>query len=143
VSLRNILLPLDLTEQTTHKVDLAIQMAKLFDARLHLVAVSHYFETIRGAGQKLEDRMEEEARRIRSAGIDCSTEQIPHDDVASSVIAYSEEIQADLIFLVTAREGRFDRLFLGSRASRVIGMSTRPVLSIKPASLKGLWEEGS
>ena len=136
--LRDILLPLDLTQQTHRKVHFAINLAKLFDARLHLVAVSHFVESLRGQDERLEEHMRAQEETIRAAGLEVSTEIIRHDSVAHSVVTYAEEIDADLIIILTARENRLDSLLMGSRAGRVIGTARRPVLSLHPRDLDGL-----
>jgi nucleotide-binding universal stress UspA family protein len=136
--LRNILLPLDLTERTDRKVDLAINLAKLFDARLRLVAVAHFMETLQRKDVRLLDAMDFQRERIRSTGVDVSTEIIRHDNVGDSVVQYAEEIEADLILILTARENRLDHLLMGSRAGRVIDHALRPVLSLHPPDLERL-----
>lgn len=136
--LRNILLPLDLTERTDRKIDLAINLAKLFDARLRLVAVAHFMETLQGKDARLLDAMDVQRDRIRTAGVEVSTEIIRHDNVADSVVHYAEEIEADLIVILTARENRLDHFLMGSRAGRVIDHALRPVLSLHPPDLERL-----
>jgi nucleotide-binding universal stress UspA family protein len=136
--LRDILLPLDLTQQTHRKVHFAINLAKLFDARLHLVAVAHLLETLRGQDDRLERYMHTQEAYIRAAGIEVSTEIIRHDNVGDSVVTYAEEIDADLIVIVTGRENRLDTLLMGSRAGRVIDHAHRPVLSLHPRDLDAL-----
>ena len=136
-----ILLPLDLTKQTRGKVQFAINLARLFSSRLHLLAVADYFETLQRKTGSLELMLEEQAAIIRSNGLDCSTEVIRHDDVAHAVVGYGEEINADLTVIVTAEEGKLDSLLMGSRASRVIATSRRPVLSLRPANLKSILQD--
>ena len=138
LQLKEILLPLDLTKQTQRKVLFAVNLARLFGSRLNLVAVSDYFETLRGKASTLENLMEEQAVFIREAGIEVTTEVIRHDDVAHSVVGYADEISADLIIIVTAQESNIDSLLMGSRAGRVIATSQRPVLSIRPRNLESM-----
>lgn len=138
--IRDILLPLDLTRQTEGKVNLAINLARLFDSRLHLVAVSDYFESLQGKTPALERMMEEQAANIRERSLEVSTEVIRHDDVAHSVVGYADEIDADLIVIVTAQETKLDSLLMGSRAARVIATAQRPVLSVRPRSLDKLYQ---
>lgn len=136
--LRRILLPLDLTERTDLKVDFAINLAKLFEARLHLVAVAHVLETLQRKDLRLLEAMDLQRDRIRSSGVEVSTEIIRHDNVGDSVVQYAEEIEADLILILTARENRLDHFLMGSRAGRVIDHALRPVLSLHPPDLEGL-----
>jgi len=143
VKIREILLPLDLTRQTRGKVNLGINMARLFDSRLHLLAVSDYFETLQGKTPALERMMEEQAAKIREHSIEVTTEVIRHDDVAHSVVGYADEIEADLILIVTAQETKLDTLFMGSRAARVIATARRPVLSVRPKNLETLFQQES
>ncbi|MBI1193003.1 MAG: hypothetical protein GC205_07510 [Bacteroidetes bacterium] len=143
VKIRDILLPLDLTRQTQGKVNLAINMARLFDSRLHLVAVSDYFESLQGKTPALERMMEEQAAKIKAHSLEVSTEVIRHDDVAHSVVGYADEIEADLILIVTAQETKLDSLLMGTRAARVIATAHRPVLSVRPRNLETLYQQDS
>lgn len=138
--LNEILLPLDLTQQTSRKIRFALNLARLFSSRINLVAVSDYLENLRGKTSALEQVMDEQARVIREAGIEVTTEVIRHDDVAHSVVEYADEIQADLIVIVTAQENKLDSLLMGTRASRVIHNARRPVLSLRPRSLEDMFQ---
>jgi nucleotide-binding universal stress UspA family protein len=138
LKLREILLPLDLTQETEGKLRIARSLARLFDARLHLLAVADYLEAWSGRANTLEQRMEQQAAQLRESGLVLSTEVIRHEDVARAVVDYAEEIGADLILIATAQERKLDALFPGSRAGRVMATSLRPVWSLRPMSLEAL-----
>jgi nucleotide-binding universal stress UspA family protein len=76
---------------------------------------------------------------INSKGINCSTELIEISSSASfsgSIVKYTEDINADLIMIMTKGEDNLDLNFLGSNARKLINKSDIPVMSIRPAVKK-------
>ena len=76
---------------------------------------------------------------ITSKGVKCSTELLEISSSASfsgSIVKYSEDINADLIMIMTKGEENLDLNFLGSNARKLINKSDIPVMSIRPAAKK-------
>ncbi len=132
IQFKNFLLPIDLTKYTSEKVERIIRFAKSFDATIHLVAVSEFLEEFISSRSALEDKMEEAAETIRKHGLKCTTEMIRHDMVSNSILLYAEEIDADLLVIMSHAENKFNQLLFGSRINKVISHSAIPVLSFRP-----------
>lgn len=132
IQFKNFLLPIDLTKYTSEKVERIIRFAKGFDATIHLVAVSEFLEEFISSKTALEEKMEEAAETIRNHGLKCTTEMIRHDMVSNSILLYADEIDADLLVIMSHAENRFNQLIFGSRINKVISHSTIPVLSFRP-----------
>ncbi|MBC8045475.1 MAG: universal stress protein [Fimbriimonadaceae bacterium] len=132
IQFKNLLLPIDLTIYTNEKVDRIIQFAKQFDAVIHLLAVSEFFEELINNASVLNEKMEHAAQQIRNEGLKCVTEIIKNDYVNNSILEYAEEIDAELLVIMSKQENRILELFLGSRVNKVIGQSKIPVLSFRP-----------
>lgn len=132
VQFKNLLLPIDFTEYTSDKVERIINFAKLFDATVHLLAVSEFFEELMRNDSVLKERLDDAAIQMRSAGLKCTTEIIKNDFVNNSITDYAEEIDADLLVIMSKKENRIFELFLGSRINKVIAQSKIPVLSFRP-----------
>ena len=109
-----------------------IRFAKGFDATIHLVAVSEFLEEFISSKTALEEKMEEAAETIRNHGLKCTTEMIRHDMVSNSILLYADEIDADLLVIMSHAENKFNQLIFGSRINKVISHSTIPVLSFRP-----------
>ena len=53
-------------------------------------------------------------------------------NIGADTIRYSEDVDADLIMIMTQQETGFSELFLGSYAQQVINNSSVPVMCINP-----------
>jgi nucleotide-binding universal stress UspA family protein len=132
VQFKNLLLPLDMSKETTQKVSRIIEWAKAFNSTIHLLSISLFLEGIRHDLKPLKVKLEEAADYIKSQGVKCTKEMVRHESISAAIIEYSEEIEADMIVIMTQEESKLNELFLGSRAKRVIANSKIPVLSLKP-----------
>ncbi len=136
--IRKIVLPLDLTVETRQKVTYAIDMAMLFKASIHVVSVlwSTHIEDIRA---ELQQQMDQVKNFILEDGIECTTRLIETEGntkaLATSVLKYADEIDADLIMIMTQQENKLVEFFLGSSAQTIIRLSNIPVMSIIPKDL--------
>lgn len=132
IKFKNLLLPIDLTKYTIEKVDRIIRFATNFDSTIHLVAVSEFLEEFITKKSELEIKLEEAAEIISKNGLKCTTEIIRHDTVSNSILMYAEEIDADMLVIMSKSENLLNQLFFGSRMNKVISHSEIPVLIFKP-----------
>ncbi|MBC8172986.1 MAG: universal stress protein, partial [Chitinophagales bacterium] len=135
VQFKNLLLPIDLSENTKEKVDRIIKFAIQFDATIHLLGVTEFFEELTRSTSAIDVNLDEAAQEIRGAGLKCTTEIIKHDYVSHSIIGYAEEIDADLLVIMSKQGNKINKiieLLLGSRVNKVIAQSKIPVLSFRP-----------
>jgi len=132
----NIVLPLDLTKETSDKVNKAIEIAKVFNAKIYVVSI--LLTSKKEVMFKLEDQLLTVERHIKKEGVPCSIEFVRiikgETTLAKALIDYSEKVKADLILVMTQQEKDFKDYFIGSRAQEVINSSEIPVLSILPSS---------
>lgn len=132
----NIFLPIDATKATSEKVNLAISLAKDYQAKITIVtAIPNKY-----AYQKelIEKRAVEIQDNIRKEGIVCEKEILftsnDKDKMAMSLLSYAHKAQADLIMIMTQRESSFSEFFLGSLAKNLIFSSDIPVLTVNPTN---------
>jgi nucleotide-binding universal stress UspA family protein len=85
------------------------------------------FEEIEAAGQKI---LDEGLEIAENTGCNAVKTHMPHGDAATEIIAFAEEINADLI--ITGRRGlsRFSSLVLGSTTQRISRMAKCACLSV-------------
>lgn len=136
---RNILLPLDLTNETRQKVTYAVQLAKLFGSGINVVSALIGKNDV-SAAFKLQHQMDQVFNFITEAGIRCTAEII--EDAASekmlapSIIRYAEDQgDIDIIVIMTQQEPGIIEYFVGSHAQEFIRLSPIPVMSIVPKQL--------
>lgn len=130
--LERIVLPLDITKQTTNKVKMAIDLAKLFQASIYIVAITEFLDDFNPNIDRVPKELEEVEHRVHAAGIACTAAQIKYKDVAKGVISYAENVRGDLIVIMTRQENLLEELILGSHARKIVSQSHVPVLSVRP-----------
>ncbi len=131
---KKIVLPLDLTKQTTKKIKYAVKFAKFFGASIHLISVVTSDNYI--INDTLIFKLEQTRRKIEAEDIKCETkieyESNSTTKVAHKILNYCYDISADLIMIMTQQETGIKKFFLGSLASEIVNKAQLPVLSINP-----------
>ncbi|MDX2001751.1 MAG: universal stress protein [Chitinophagales bacterium] len=132
VRFKRLLLPLDTTKETKDKVVSAIKIAKVFKSEIFLLSVSTLLDEIRLSYDRLEKQLEEVASQIKAAKIPVVTKMLRNENITEAVLEYADEINADLLIIMTSEENQLVDMTMGSTARKVIEQSTKPVLSIRP-----------
>ena len=135
-----IALPLDLNKETREKVTNAIQFARLFNSEVRAFSVS-FSDDDDSVKNKLNSTLSQVSKFITSKGVKCSTDLLEISSSAifsSSIVKYTEDINADLIMIMTKGEENLDLNFLGSNARKLINKSDIPVMSIRPAAKRDM-----
>lgn len=126
-----IILPIDTSEHTRHKVVLAIELAKQFTAQIFAIGLlSGDEESKKPAMEVMLHQVETAATK---AGVVCKTEL--HENVknrAIETVTFCEKVEGDLIAIMTDQDSEISGFFIGNYALQVIHHSKVPVLSIKP-----------
>lgn len=133
---KNIVLPLDLTEATREKVNKAIEFAKFFNSTIRVISVRLVKE--RSYENKLIAYSHQVQKFIKEKGVPCTIKTLEGKNIADLVIDYANEVEADLIMIMSQREFNLTTLFIGSTAQRIVELSKIPVLSIRPMRRKAV-----
>jgi nucleotide-binding universal stress UspA family protein len=139
-----IVVPTDGSDSARRAVDHAVDLAARSGATVHAVsvvdatklgpftpsdvAVSEIRSSLRSAAV---DATESVARRCREAGVECVTAVrvgVPHE----TIVAYADEVGADLVAMGTHGRTGLPRAMLGSVTERVVRTSDVPVLTVGP-----------
>lgn len=130
-----IVLPLDLTKETSDKVNKAIAFAKIFQADIY--AVSILMTGKEDVVSALKDQLILVKKYIEKNSVKCTAEMVKilkkEDKLSNAVISYAKKNNADLIMIMTQQEKDIKEFFIGSQAREVINNSEIPVLSIQPS----------
>ncbi|MEI6488339.1 MAG: universal stress protein [Bacteroidota bacterium] len=131
---KTILLPLDLSKETREKVDKAITLAKLFNATIRVISIltssDEFFEN------RLISLSNQVWKRIKEEGVKCTIKTLRGKDVPQMILDYGDEVEADLILIMTKAELSMREFFIGTVAQRIINESEIPVLSYRPMERK-------
>jgi nucleotide-binding universal stress UspA family protein len=136
---RNILLPLDLTDESRQKVTLGIEIARFYGAGIKVVSALWKKNEKAEAG-RLYQQGEQVTNFIASAGINCTFEIIecnPEEKTTVPTILRYTKQQGDIDFIVimTHQEVGLVEYFVGSESQEFIRLSDIPVMSIVPKNL--------
>ncbi len=126
-----IILPIDTSEHSRHKVIATLELAKQFAAHVYTVGILADDESNKKPA--MEVILNQIANAAKDRGVSYSTEII--EDVKNRAVAtvkYCEKIGGDLISIMTDQDAELSGFFLGPYALQVIHHSKVPVLSIKP-----------
>lgn len=133
-----ILVPTDGSEGAEKASEHAVEIAKKFDAEVHVLyvvdvrvnsakdAISNLTGALRETGEEVTERLSEQ---VESHGLETARdviEGIPHQEINS----YVERNDVDLVVMGTHGRTGLDRLMLGSTAEKVVRTSDVPVMTV-------------
>lgn len=128
----DIVVPLDLHKETKQKLSLVADMAKYFNSRVHIIVPNEKDEFLKNAV----------TRNLKYAESFFEEQEIPHtsrisdqksDDFDKGIIAYAEEIDADLISIMNLRENSLVNLIGGNYVQNIITNKAQiPAMLINP-----------
>jgi len=143
LEIRNILVPTDFSAHADLALGRAIDLAKHFSARVHLLHAYYLspaigmpgelamppdlIETVRNSARA---QLEPRAKRATDAGVACESHlsaQVP----TQAVIDLAAALPADLIVMGTRGLTGFKHVLLGSVAERAVRLSPCPVMTVK------------
>jgi nucleotide-binding universal stress UspA family protein len=133
IGYKTIVLPLDLTQETREKVASAIAFSRYFGSHIHVVSV------LTGGVLMQKSRIYRKMKRVQfeleSNGVTSTLKLFSKtkDDDWVQVLRYSNEINADLIMLMTHQEARISDYYIGAFAHHIINESEIPVLTTIPS----------
>ncbi|MFW6019795.1 MAG: universal stress protein [Bacteroidales bacterium] len=134
---KKIVVPLDLTREHKRKLYSAIAYAKNYDAEIHLVSVLI-------AGIKMEEsliykKLKEAHKTLVENDIKTTCELFGYSKETAPyqrVLKYAHEIKADMILVMTHKEGYTYDNYIGAFAHHIINQSDIPVLSLTSTASK-------
>ncbi|MFZ4399569.1 MAG: universal stress protein [Bacteroidales bacterium] len=131
--LERILLPIDSSSDTRQKVPFACRMAKYFDAEIHILGL--YTTTLKAIRRKVDTYVEQVEKYMDENHAKHVTSFLEADNTTTTTIDYSQQINADLIVIMTEQEKTAANFWLGPYAQQMVNNSPIPVLSIQPIEI--------
>ncbi len=134
--IKKIVVPIDNSAATRQKVPYAIEMARAFDAEIHVLELqSSSLKSIRRIVSKYVEQVE---KFLKDSEIKHVVSSVDCDNITTATIAYAEEIKADQIFIMTEQEQETSNIWLGPFAMQMVNNAPIPVFSIRPKVLEQL-----
>lgn len=126
--IKRIVLPVDTSSSTRHKVPFTLELAQMFDAEVHVLGVS--IDSTEVMKSKILNYMVQIARMLKEYNIKVETEFLEGSNIATIVMDYAKKVDADLISIMTEMETTVATTFLGPFAQQIVHHSTTPVLTM-------------
>ena len=133
-TIKNIVLPIDLTKQTREEVFNAISFGLFFDATIHLVSV--VMGGISPQKSRIYKKMQGMKKIIEENGVKC-TEKLyrkTRKNIHEVILEYSKETSADALMIMTHQEISTSDKYIGAVANQIISESTIRVISFTSAA---------
>jgi nucleotide-binding universal stress UspA family protein len=129
-----IVLPIDLTKSSKQKVSWAIKFAQRYSSTVHVIMEVEKDEFLKN---KVNANLKVVENYLKDAKVNYVSKLLDDrkypDHIGKDTVQYAEEIEADLIMIMTQEELKMRDLFMGSYAQQVVNSSQRtPVMAINP-----------
>jgi nucleotide-binding universal stress UspA family protein len=130
--LSNIVFPIDFRSENKEKLYWAIYLGKYFNSKVHLVK---YPVTDPSLQKKVNINLNFAIRFLIQNSLDYEIHTAPKGEFGKETIKFAQEINADLILIVTTKNINFLDFIFGSREQYIIANSAKiPVMVVNPRS---------
>ncbi|MDF2436564.1 MAG: hypothetical protein K0Q95_940 [Bacteroidota bacterium] len=126
---KNILIPIDDSIHSREKVNIATDIAKLYNAKIHILGLVDSDATI--DHNKMKIKLESVEKHMAHEKLSYVTSIEHGDNIAKTAVNYSKINKCDLIAINTGHESKITGIFLGPFAQQIVNHSNVPVLSVK------------
>jgi nucleotide-binding universal stress UspA family protein len=131
--LEKIILPIDSSTDTRQKVPFACKMAKYFGAEIHILGL--YTTTLKAIRRKVDTYVGQVEHYLDENQTKYVSSFLEADNTTTTTIEYSQQVNADLIVIMTEQEKTAANFWLGPYAQQMVNNSPIPVLSIQPIEI--------
>lgn len=131
---KNIIMPIDLTMESKQKVWWAIHLAKKYDSVIHLFSIQEDDEFLKKRITANMKQVEEVLTKnnVKFVSKILDDETYPGNP-AEDTLQYADEINADLIMIMSQQEKGIGEYIIGSYAQQIVNKhSSVPVMCIAP-----------
>lgn len=130
-ALERIVVPLDSTTETRQKVPFAARMAKAFGSEIHLLGLyTSESKDIRTLVDGYVDQVEHFLDKFEVKHVTKFIDA--RKNLTVSTLEYADEVNADLIVIMTEQEKALTSWLIGNYAQQMLHLSSHPILSIRP-----------
>lgn len=127
---KNIVLPIDDSHTSRQKVKHAVEFAKRYGSIIHVVGLM--IEEDAGLLHKIELMVKQVNEYIDRNNIPNKSKIIVGDNIAKVTMKYANDVDADLVIIMTDQEENLTSYIIGPIAQQIVNHSHVPVLSITP-----------
>lgn len=129
-SVTRIVMPIDNSAETLHKVSVTADLAALFNAEVHVLTL--LTDKLRSLRLRTEANGHQAMKQMAAKGVNTVFSAVETNSITEALLDYTININADLISIMTEQEATGTGALLGPNARLVINQSPVPVLSSHP-----------
>ncbi len=129
-SIKNIVMPFDLSPESREKVSFAVQLAHYFKADIRIVSV--FKPNDDEYENKLLPYLQQVKKFIKQEGVHCTNRSLPSTKPAEAIIEYALKNDCDLIIQMNQQDLSISERFSGTIGHKVVELSPIPVLNVNP-----------
>jgi nucleotide-binding universal stress UspA family protein len=129
---RNIVCPIDWRAEEKEKLSMAIFMSKYFDTKVHILKATRKDESL---AKKANLNLNFTVRMLIQNNIEYEIREVPSDKLAEQTIEIAQQLNADLILIMTTKDITFADYVVGAKEQYIIANSQKiPVCCVNPSS---------
>lgn len=133
--LDTIVVPLDNSDDTRQKVNMAATFAKTFGSTIHLLGL--YTASAADVRAIVNNYVKMVEKYLDKNEIEHVTKYVTvSKNVTADTLDYANAVQADMIAIMTEQEKNLSSLILGTYAQQMINQSRIPVLTVRPKDVQ-------
>ncbi len=130
VGFSNIVMPIANGLHSRQKVNNVIDIASKYNSTVHVMGLLETNDPV--DDNKFGIKLESVLHTLKHANIKYTTKLVRGHNPAVEAMKYSEEVNGDLIVIMTDHESDLTGMFLGTVAKQIVNHSKIPVMSIRP-----------
>lgn len=130
-TLERIVVPLDNTIATRQKIPMTLKFALTFNSEVHILAL--YSSDNPSLRRVVDNYVSQVGKYFTTKGVKyVIQQQNVEKDATNLILNYADEVDADMIVIMTEQERALTDWLLGSTAEQMLHRSNRPILAIRP-----------
>jgi nucleotide-binding universal stress UspA family protein len=126
---KNILIPIDNSLHSREKVNIALIIAGLSRAKIHILGLSD--SDYLPESKEINTKLKSVEQVVHTHSLEFLTSVINGKNLSEAALKYASENNCDLIVINTGHESNITGIFLGALAQQIVNHSKIPVLSCK------------
>lgn len=135
--MERIVLPMDSTPTTRQKAGIAALVAKTFDSEVHVIGL--YSSDNKSHHQRVKSYVNQVSRHLAHENIRYIEKDLDAPkNLTQTTLEYADEINADLIIIMTEQEHTLSNIIMGSYAQQMLKTSNIPVLTVRPEDINSV-----
>jgi nucleotide-binding universal stress UspA family protein len=129
---RIIVCPIDWRAEEKEKLSMAIYMSKYFDTKVHILKANRKDESL---AKKANLNLNFTVRMLIQNNIEYEIREVPSDQLGEQTIEIAQQLNADLILIMTTKDITFADYVIGAKEQYIIANSSKiPVCCVNPSS---------